>query len=219
MSKNTVKSIRVHIVDDHEVVRVGLRMVFALTPDLKIVGESATKEAAVRDALRLKPDVALMDIRLPDGSGIDAAREILEACPHTRILFFTNCGDKDTVLAALVTGAQGYLLKDVATQVLIDAIGTVASGRPLLDPRVTKHTLGWLRTCFGPASLTKDDTLSPQEQRILPLVADGKTNKEIGVELTLSDKTVKNYLANIFAKLHITRRSQAAALYARRSLC
>ncbi len=118
----------------------------------------------------------------------------------------------------MLSGAQGYVLKDIKLDMLIEAIKTVAAGRPMLDPRVTKHTMTWLRTLSNPEATPTQTALSPQEQRILPLVAEGKTNKEIAVALTLSDKTVKNYLANIFVKLRITRRSQAAALYAKRSM-
>lgn len=213
-------TIKVFLVDDHEVVRVGLRAVLDRAPGLSVVGEAATQENAVAGVKRLHPNVVLMDIRLAnsDGSsGIEAAREILSCCPGSRVLFLTSYGDEETVHAAVVTGAHGYVLKDIAAESLIGAIRTVASGRSLLDPRVTRRTLDWLRAAAEAGGRAKPQPLSPQEERILPLVAEGKTNKEIAIALNLSDKTIKNYLANIFAKLQITRRSQAAAIYARRS--
>lgn len=212
-------SIKVFLVDDHEVVRVGLRAVLDRAAGLSVVGEAATQEDAVAGAKRLRPQVVLMDIRLAsDGSGgIEAAREILACCPGSRILFLTSYGDEETVQAAVLAGADGYVLKDIAAESLIATIRTVAAGRSLLDPRVTRGTLDWLRTAAEAGGQEQLQPLSPQEKRILPLVAEGKTNKEIAVVLNLSDKTVKNYLANMFSKLQITRRTQAAAIFARRS--
>ena len=214
-------TIKIFLVDDHEVVRVGLRAVLDRASGLSVVGEAATRKDAVAGVKRLHPNVVLMDIRLTnsDGSnGIEAAREILSRCPETRLLFLTSYHDEATVHAAVLAGAHGYVLKDIAAESLIDAIRIVASGRSLLDPLVTRRTLDWLRTAAAAGGRAKPQPLSPQEERILPLVAEGKTNKEIAVALNLSDKTVKNYLANMFAKLRITRRSQAAAIYARRRL-
>jgi DNA-binding NarL/FixJ family response regulator len=213
-------TIKIFLVDDHEVVRVGLRAVLDRVSGMSVVGEAATQEDAVAGAKRLRPQVVLMDIRLAnsDGSsGIEAAREILSCCPGSRVLFLTSYGDEETVQAAVLAGAHGYVLKDIAAESLIAAIRTVASGRSLLDPRVTRRTLDWLRTAAETGGRAKSQPLSPQEERLLPLVAEGKTNKEIAVALNLSDKTVKNYLANMFAKLQITRRAQAAAIFARRS--
>ncbi len=203
--------------DDHAVVRVGLRTVLGVAPNIRVVGEAATKETAVREALRVKPDVVLMDVRLPGGSGVEACREILSASPRTRVLFLTSFSDEDTVLAAILSGAHGYILKDIATQSLIEAVRTVAAGHSLLDPDVTAQALKWLRTLSRPIPRSKLDVLSPQEQRILPLIAEGKTNKEIAVSLSLSDKTIKNYIANMYQKLHITRRTEAAALFTHHS--
>ncbi|TKS59375.1 MAG: DNA-binding response regulator [Nitrospira sp.] len=206
--------IRLVIVDDHEVVRIGLDAVLNLTPGMKVVGHAARMEEAKKLCVRLKPDLVLLDIRLPDGSGIDAAREILSACPDTRILFLTSYADDHTVLEAILSGAQGYVLKDIALDALIRAIKSVTAGEALMDPRLTKDTLHWLKNLSTAQGQAKRPFLSPQEQRLLPLVAQGLTNKEIADQLQLSEKTVKNYLSNVYSKLHIGRRSQVAAFYA-----
>ncbi len=206
--------IRLLIVDDHEVVRIGLAAVLDLTPGMKVVGQARSKADAIAQCRRTKADVVLLDIRLPDGSGIDAAREILAAHPKARILFLTSFADEHTVLEAILSGAQGYVLKDIASAGLIRAIKTVATGQPLIDPRLATHTLSWIKTLPDGQSSAKRSLLSPQEQRILPHVAGGLTNKEIAQRLDLSEKTVKNYLANIYSKLQIGRRSQVAAMYA-----
>ena len=208
------KPIQLVIVDDHEVVRIGLCAVLNLTPGIKVVGQGKRMEEAKRLCCRLKPDLVLLDIRLPDGSGVEAAREILARCPKTRVLFLTSFADEHTVLEAILSGAQGYILKDIASDALVRAIRTVHSGQALIDPRLTKHTLEWLKHVSTEPGQSKRPLLSPQEQRLLPLVAKGLTNKEIAVDLKLSEKTVKNYLANIYSKLNIGRRSQIAAFYA-----
>jgi DNA-binding NarL/FixJ family response regulator len=157
-----------------------------------------------------------MDLRLADGSGVDACREILAALPQTRVLFLTSYHDDEAVLSAIFAGAQGYLLKEVGADVLIDAVKTVAAGRSILDPLATKIVLERMRSLSSIVpSGAEGQRLSEQEQRVLALVAEGKTNKEIAAALDLSEKTVKNYLSNIFQKLHITRRTQAASLYSR----
>ncbi len=208
------KALRLLLVDDHEVVRIGLQAVLDLTPGMKVVGHAAGKADAIDLAHRLNPDVVLLDIRLPDGSGIEAARAILASCPHSRVLFLTSFADDHTVLEAILSGAQGYILKDIASEGLIRAIRTVAAGQALIDPRLTRHTLQWLKHVYASHRQAKRPLLSPQEQRLLPLVAQGFTNKEIADQLHLSEKTVKNYLANIYSKLQIGRRSQVAAFYA-----
>jgi DNA-binding NarL/FixJ family response regulator len=205
--------IRVLVVDDHEVVLTGIRSVLRLIPDVRIVGEVGTAAAAVSEASRLMPDLVLLDIRLPDGSGIDACRDILSRVPGTQVLFLTSYADEDTVLAAVLAGAQGYVLKDIRTGALVDAIRTVAAGKSLLDPMVTKKTMAWLKTMATKGARSKLDILSPQEERMLPLVAQGKTNKEIATAMNLSEKTVKNYLCRVYEKLQVSRRSQVAALY------
>ena len=207
-------AIRLVLIDDHEVVRIGLCAVLNLTPGLKVVGQGKRMAEAKKLCFRLKPDLVLLDIRLPDGSGVDAAREILTRCPTTRILFLTSFADDHTVLEAVLAGAHGYLLKDIASQTLVRAIRTVAAGQTLMDSRLAQHTLDWLKHVPTEPGQSKRPLLSPQEQRLLPLVAKGLTNREIAQFLRLSEKTIKNYLANIYSKLNIGRRSQIAAFYA-----
>jgi two-component system, NarL family, response regulator DevR len=207
------KPIRLLLVDDHEVVRVGLKTVLSQQSGVAVVGEAGTMAAAVQDALRLKPDVILMDVRLPDGSGVEACRDILEQNPNTRVIFLTSYADDDSVLAAVVAGAHGY---EVDSAALIRAIHLVAEGRSILDPTVTERALRWLRGLGTAPHAAGIEQLSAQEERVLALVAEGKTNKEIANVLGLSDKTVKNYLANVFQKLRITRRAQAAAFFVKR---
>jgi DNA-binding NarL/FixJ family response regulator len=158
-----------------------------------------------------------MDLRLPDGTGIDACRDILSAHPGTRVLFLTSHSDEEAVVSTILAGAAGYLLKEVGSQALINAIELVHGGQSILDPKVTSAVLQRMSMLDGKTAAKPSgrDTLSPQERRILALVVEGKTNKEIAKALGLSDKTVKNYLSNAFQKLHVGRRSHAAALYER----
>jgi DNA-binding NarL/FixJ family response regulator len=216
MPKAERKKIRLLLVDDHEVVRIGLRAVLGRDPEIEIVGEAGTSAEAVSQADRLKPDVVLLDIRLPDGGGVEACREILGTRTGTRVLFLTSFADDDTVLAAIVAGAGGYLLKEIGSEELIRSIKVVAGGQSILDSKVTERVLQWMKTLEAPAVEPKVEGLSPQEQRVVALITQGQTNKEIAVSIGLSEKTVKNYLANIFQKLQITRRSQAAAFFAKR---
>lgn len=206
------------IVDDHEVVRQGLRTLLNLEPDFRVVGEAASAADALAQTTKLHPHVVLLDMKLSDGSGIVACRQILAAIPGTRILMLTSFADNAMVVEAVQSGAHGYALKDVRAQELVQAIRTVASGQGYLDPRVAQQTLHWIRDRTQPGSGAPADRLtrlSPQERAILPLLAEGKTNKEIAVSLRLSDKTVKNYLANIFDKLQVKRRTEAVSWYIR----
>lgn len=211
MLEPAVKPIRLLLVDDHEVVRMGLGTLFHRAGTVQVVGEATSVVSAVAEAIRLRPDVVLLDLRLPDGSGIEACREILGACPETHVVFLTSFSDENAVLATTFAGAKGYLLKTIGGAALVHAIKAIADGQSILDPAVTGSVLARMR------SLTngQNTTLSPQERRILPLVADGKTNKEIAVALGLSDKTIKSYLSSIFEKLQVTRRSQVAAMFAK----
>lgn len=208
------REIRLLLVDDHEMVRVGLKSMLVHSPRMKVVGEAGTVKAAVQEAVRLKPDLVLMDVRLPDGSGVEVCREIRSACPDTRVLFLTSFADEDAVFAAVFGCADGYLIKQVNGDMLINAIQTVADGKSYLDPAVTGPILSRMRMLSNQIEETQEG-LSAQEQRVLALVAEGRTNKEIANELGLSSKTVKNYLSNIFQKLQISRRTQAAAFYSR----
>jgi len=211
-------SIGLLLVDDHEVVRVGLRTVLHQNQGIEIVGEAGSRAQAVRAARRLHPDVILMDVRLPDGSGVEACREILADSPATRVIFLTSYTDDDSVLAAVLAGASGYVLKEIDSAALIRAIRTVSSGQSILEPAVSQRALDWIKAVPTSDGLTRTSSLSPQEEKVLALVAEGLTNKEIASSLNLSDKTVKNYLANMFQKLHISRRAQAAAFFAKRKL-
>lgn len=215
MSSPDTMSIRLLLVDDHEVVRVGLRTLFSRTETIQVVGEAGTAAAAVMEAARLKPDVVLLDLRLPDGSGVEVCREIRAECPQTRVLFLTSYSDDDSVLSAVFAGANGYLLKEVDGAGLLKAIALVARGKSILDSAVTNRVLDRMKSMSDLAESDKDKewALSTQEKRVLVLVAEGKTNKEIAATLGLSDKTVKNYLSNIFQKLQVSRRAQAAAIF------
>jgi len=209
--------IRVLIVDNHEVVRVGLQTMLSQRDNIRIVGEAANVTEAVAASCRLQPDVVVLDIRLPDGDGIDACRAIRDSCPTTRVLFLSSYEDEEAVLAAVVEGASGYLLKHVSATGLLRAIHAVAQGQSILDPAITQPLLTRMRLQKEKASEAQRAALSTQQQRVLALVAEGKTNKEIGSSLDLSDKTVKNYIRLIFQKLNVTRHAQAAALFIRES--
>ena len=202
------------LVDDHEVVRQGLAALLGRRPEFHIVGEAGTVADAVAAAQRFKPDLIVMDVRLPDGSGIEACREIRAELPGTRVVMLTSYPDEDAVLSAIIAGASGYLLKQVRARDLVAALEAVGRGESLLDPAVTGRVLERIRriaTADQPDELAQ---LTSQEQKILLLVAEGKTNKEIAADVFLSDKTVKNYVSSILAKLNLERRAQAAAYMA-----
>jgi len=205
--------LRLLLVDDSEVVRLGLRTLLEDDPALEIVGEAASVAAALEACVRDRPDVALLDIRLPDGTGVDACRGMLQRRPALRILMLTSVDSGPLVAEAIRAGAHGYLLKEVHADALVQAIRDVAAGKSVLDPAITGGVLRQLQD--APPADDGLATLSPQESRVLALIAEGRTNKEAGAALNLSEKTVKNYLNNIFEKLRVSRRAQAAAIYAR----
>jgi two-component system, NarL family, response regulator DevR len=211
------KRIRVLLVDDHQVVRLGLRTLLSRHADIEIAGEAGTAASAVEEARRLQPDLVLMDVRLPDGKGYDACRQIHQLIPDTRVLFLTSFADEQTVMESLDAGGDGYLLKEIDEAALVQAVRNVAAGQSILDPAVTRRVLERARTPGVSSEQSRWASLAPQERRVLALVADGKTNKEIGLVLGLSDKTVKNYLSNALDKLRLSRRSQAAAFYVQHS--
>lgn len=215
MTTTPAPRIRILLVDDSEMVRTGLRALLGTEPALEIVGEAANVAQGVDASARLKPDVVLLDIRLPDGTGIDACRQILKRSPDTRVLIVTSVVDETTVDDAIRAGAHGYLLKEIDGRGLVNAVRDVAAGKSILDPAVTARVI----QLFKSASTGRDllAVLSPQEKRVLALIAEGNTNKEVGAKLELSEKTVKNYLSTIFEKLHVTRRAEAAVIYAQES--
>ncbi len=202
------------LVDDHEVVRQGLAALLGRREEFDIVGEAGTVAEAIEAARRFRPDLIVMDVRLPDGSGIEACRAIRAELPDTRVVMLTSYPDEDAVLSAIIAGASGYLLKQVRARDLVAALEAVGRGESLLDPAVTGRVLERIRriaTGDQPDALAQ---LTSQEQKILLLVAEGKTNKEIAADVFLSDKTVKNYVSSILAKLNLERRAQAAAYMA-----
>ena len=210
------KPIRLLLVDDHQVVLVGLRTVLHNRQGITVVGEAGSRADAVRASERLKPDIILMDVRLPDGSGVEACRDILARHPTMRVIFLTSFADDEFALAAVLAGAQGYVLKNIDADLLVQSIHAVFKGQSLLSPALTQRALIRAKAEPAQAGPVRKLSLAPQEERVLALVAEGLTNKEIGAALQLSDKTVKNYLSNMFQKLHITRRAQAATFFVKR---
>jgi DNA-binding NarL/FixJ family response regulator len=212
---NRKPPLRVMLVDDHEIVRDGIRAMLDAEDDIVITTEAGSVREAVDEADRTRPDVIVMDVRLSDGSGIEATREIRARHPQTKVLMLTTFADDEALFASIMAGASGYVLKQVRSGELLRAIRAVAAGDSLLDPGVTTAVLDRLRKG---KHLMKDEKLarlSPQEERILQQVADGKTNKEIGEDLGLAEKTVKNYVSSILSKLEVARRAEAAAYLAR----
>ncbi|QYM77709.1 response regulator transcription factor [Horticoccus luteus] len=207
--------ISVLLVDDSEVVRLGLRTLLGAEPDLHVVAEAGTIADALRLAATAKPAVILLDVRLPDGNGVDACRELMRRHPAARIIMLTSMADDQLVEDAIRAGAHGYLLKDINARGLVQAIRDAAAGKSTLDPAITARVLALARS-GAPSSTAPSPlaALSAQEQRVLALIAKGRTNKEVAMELNLAEKTVKNYLSNLFEKLHVSRRAEAAALYA-----
>jgi DNA-binding NarL/FixJ family response regulator len=207
--------LRVLLVDDHEVVRDGVRALLQATDDIIVTAEAGSVREAVDEADRARPDVVVMDVRLVDGSGIEATREIRAKHPKTAVIMLTSFADDEALFASIMAGASGYVLKQVKGGELVRAIRTVGKGESLLDPAVTNAVLERLRKGKHLLRDEKLARLSPQEERILAAVADGKTNKEIGDELHLAEKTVKNYVSSILSKLEVARRAEAAAYLAR----
>lgn len=209
------RRIRILLVDDHEVVRMGLRTLLEKREEFSVVGEAGDVAEAITTARRTEPDVIVMDIRLPDGSGVEACREIRNERPDTHVIMLTSYADDEAVYGSIMAGAAGYLLKQTRGQDLAGAIERVARGESLLDPAVTDKVLERMRTLATGGS-DELSSLSPQERKILGGIAEGKTNKEIAEEVFLSDKTVKNYVSSILSKLNLRRRSEAAAFLAER---
>jgi DNA-binding NarL/FixJ family response regulator len=202
--------IRVFLLDDHEVVRRGLRDLLESDGDIEVVGESGSAQTATSRIPALRPDVAVLDARLPDGSGIDVCRDVRSVDPGIKALILTSYDDDEALFAAILAGAAGYLLKQVGGSDLVDAVRRVARGQSLIDPALTARVLDRLRN--GPVEHPELATLTAQEQKILVLIAEGLTNRQIGERLSLAEKTIKNYVSSLLAKLGVERRTQAAIL-------
>lgn len=207
--------LRVMLVDDHEVVRGGIRAILQATDDIIVTAEAASVQGAIDEAARSRPDVIVMDVRLTDGSGIEATRQIRADRADTKVLMLTSFADDEALFASIMAGASGYVLKQVNAAELLRAIRAVGKGESLLDPAVTTSVLDRLRKGKHLMQDERLARLSPQEERILTAVADGKTNREIGEGLGLAEKTVKNYVSSILSKLEVARRAEAAAYLAR----
>jgi two-component system response regulator DevR len=211
------RPLRILVVDDHEVVRQGLVALLDRRAGFEVVAQAGTVAEAIAHAARYEPDLVIMDVRLPDGSGIEACREIRAARPETRVVMLTSYPDEEAVLSAIIAGASGYLLKQIRGRDLVSALESVGRGESLLDSAVTEKVLERVRRMASGSSDELAD-LTGQERKILLLVAEGKTNKEIAIDVFLSDKTVKNYVSSILSKLNLQRRTQAAAFVAKRHL-
>jgi DNA-binding NarL/FixJ family response regulator len=209
------RALRLLVVDDHEVVRQGLVALLDRRPGFQVVAQAGTVQESITQARLQRPDIVVMDVRLPDGSGVEACREIRAELPDTRVIMLTSFPDDEAVLSAIVAGASGYLLKQIRARDLVAALEAVGRGESLLDPAVTERVLERVRRIARGESNDELSVLTPQEQKILMLVAEGKTNKEIATEVFLSDKTVKNYVSSILSKLNLERRAQAAAFVAK----
>ncbi len=204
----TEQHVRIFLLDDHEVVRRGIAELLGAVPGFEIVGEAGTVEQALARVLAAKPDVAVLDARLPDGSGIDVCREIRSALPNTYCLILTSYDDQDAVLSSVLAGASGYVLKEVRTSGLVDAIRQVALGRSLIDPAVIAQVMDRVRE--GSPTDSRLSSLTQREREVLDLIADGLTNRQIGERMFLAEKTVKNYVSSLLGKLGMERRTQAA---------
>ncbi len=212
-AKKGTASLRVTLVDDHEVVRRGLRALLDAQEDIEVVGEASSAEEGVRRVGYDTPDVVVLDVRLPDGSGVEACREIRSRWPDTKVLMLTSFADEEALFASVLAGAAGFVLKQINAATLVDSIRRVGDGESLLDPAMTERVFRKIRG-------EQDDDpllarLSGQERRILELIAEGMTNRQIAAEMYLAEKTVKNYVSNLLAKLGMSRRSEAAAYAAR----
>jgi DNA-binding NarL/FixJ family response regulator len=209
----TPVSLSVFLLDDHEVVRTGLRALLEAGDDIKVVGEAGTVAEALARIPPTKPDVAILDVRLPDGSGVEVCREIRSSYPEIACVMLTSYADDEALIASIMAGAAGYVLKQVGSLDLLDSIRRAGAGQSLLDPALTERVLERLRD--GPKVDPRIASLTPQERRILDLIAEGYTNRQIAETMYLAEKTVKNYVSNLLAKLGMERRTQAATFAAR----
>ena len=220
MAQSQRSSVRIVLIDDSELVRRGVKSVLSTTgcdTPLEVVGEASTVADGVSACLRLEPHIVLLDIRLPDGSGFDACRQIIAKLPNTRVVILTAHSNDNLVYDAVTAGAHGYLMKEIDGPGLVQALQDVEAGRSILDPQATARVLRLLRGGTHAEHGPDLSLLSAQERRVLALVAEGLTNKQAGAQLGLSENTVKNYLVSVFEKLQVKRRAQAAALYVQHS--
>jgi two-component system, NarL family, response regulator DevR len=208
LTEPATPQIRVFLLDDHEIVRRGINDLISGQPDIDVVGEASSAAEALARIPAARPDVAILDARLPDGSGIDVCREIRSTMPEVRCLMLTSYDDNDAIFAAVMAGAAGYLLKEIRGSVFVDAIRQVAAGKSLLDPSVTGRLLTRLRD--GEPKDERLASLTVREREVLTLIADGLSNRQIAERLLLAEKTVKNYVSAVFLKLGMQRRTQAA---------
>jgi two-component system response regulator DevR len=210
--------IRVFLVDDHEVVRRGVHEMLSVEDDIEVVGEAGTAAEALVRIPAARPDVALLDVRLPDGSGVEVCREVRVRDPGIKCLMLTSYSDDEALFDAIMAGASGYVLKAIRGLDLVSAVRDVAAGKSLLDPVATGRVLARLREGGAPEEDERLSGLTPQERRILELIGEGMTNRQIGKELHLAEKTIKNYVSGLLAKLRMERRTQAAAYVTRLQL-
>jgi two-component system response regulator DevR len=210
VTEPAARTVTVFLLDDHEVVRRGVADLIEAEPDLTVVGEAGTAAEALARVPAVRPDVAILDVRLPDGDGVTVCRELRSQLPDLRCLMLTSFADDDALFDAIMAGASGYVLKQIRGTDLVGAVRTVASGQSLLDPRTTAQVLERMRTAAerkGPVAM-----LSEQERTVLALIGEGLTNRQIGERMFLAEKTVKNYVSHLLAKLGMQRRTQAAIL-------
>jgi two-component system response regulator DevR len=215
---STDPAIRILIADDHEVVRIGLAALLARQPGFRVVGEAASGTDAIRMARTLRPDVVVMDIRMPEGSGTDACRTITAELPETPVVMLTSYADEEALFDAISAGASGYVLKRIGSDELVGAVRTVAAGQSMLDPAVTAAVLERLRRAAHAEESGAFSELTEQERRVLAHLAQGASNREIAAAMELAEKTVRNYVSNILAKLSLASRAQAAAFAIRNRL-
>ncbi|MEU6341359.1 response regulator transcription factor [Streptomyces sp. NPDC046977] len=208
-------TIAVFLLDDHEVVRRGVHELLSAEPGIEVVGEAGTAAEALARLPAVRPDVALLDVRLPDGSGVEVCREVRSRQPETKCLMLTSYADDEALFDAIMAGAAGYVLKDIRASDLVGAVRDVAAGRSLLDPAATARVMERLRGGGAERAEDRLADLTDQEKRILDLIGEGLTNRQIGERLHLAEKTVKNYVSSLLAKLGMQRRTQAAAYVAR----
>ncbi|MEI2653512.1 MAG: response regulator transcription factor [Microthrixaceae bacterium] len=206
-------TIRVFLLDDHEVVRRGVADLLGMEDDIEVVGEAGTAEQAVSRILATAPDVAILDVQLPDGSGVEVCREVRSVRPELVCLMLTSFAEDEALFEAIMAGAAGFVLKQVKGSDLVDSVRKVAGGESLLDPRTTQRVLERIRR--APEEDERLKGLTPQEKRILSLLAEGRTNRQIADEMFLAEKTVKNYVSNLLSKMGMSRRTEAAVYAAR----